>query len=464
MSGVALQITVIVLLTLINGLFAMSETALVSSRKARLKQRAEAGDRGGRAALELADSPNRFLSTVQIGISLVGVLAGAFGGATLAGPLADALRAIPALEPYAGAVAFGTVVVAITYLSLIIGELVPKRLALNGAEAVASRVAGPMRLISAITAPAVWFFSVSTEGVLRLLGVRRTGAPPVSEQEVQILMEEGAQAGVFEEEERDLVQRALKLDDRPVRELMTPRPNVVWLNADDPPEEILRQAREAGHSFFPVARRDLDDLLGIASVKEAWARQAPGKSADLSSSLQRAPLVPEGAPATKALEAFKRSGLPVALVIDERGHIEGLVTLTDVLEALIGEVPEEGERVCRDTHSTPCRRLVNGGRPARGERAEGSFGARHAASRGGGRLPYGRRYGDGQPRARSGRWRSLRLGGIYCRGLGHGRAACRQGASNSLLREVWPRTHAVDVLAFRARIPYTNDGTGLYRK
>src|SRR5215203_4860507 len=311
MGGVALQIAVIVVLALLNGLLAMSETALISSRKARLKQRAEAGDRGARAALGLAESPNRFLSTVQIGISLVGVLAGAFGGATLA--------------PYAGPLAFGTVVVAITYLSLIIGELVPKRLALSGAEAVASRVAGPMRLLSAITAPAVWFLSVSTEGVLRLLGAHRTGAPPVSEQEVEILMEEGAQAGVFEEEERDLVRRALRLD------------------ADDPPEEILRRARDVGHSFFPVARGDLDDLLGIASVKEDWARQASGKNADLLDSLQRSPLVPEGAPATSALEAFKRSGLPVSLVIDERGHIEGLVTLTDVLEALIGEVPDEDE-------------------------------------------------------------------------------------------------------------------------
>jgi putative hemolysin len=341
MSGVALQIAVIVVLALLNGLLAMSETALVSSRKARLKQRAEAGDRGARVALRLAESPNRFLSTVQIGISLVGVLAGAFGGATLAGPLADALRSVPALEPYAEPMAFGTVVVAITYLSLIIGELVPKRLALNGPEMVASRVAGPMRLLSAITAPAVWFLSVSTEGVLRLLGVRRTGAPPVSEQEVEILMEEGAQAGVFEEEERDLVRRALRLDDRPARDLMTPRPNVVWLDADDPPEEILRRAREAGHSFFPVARRDLDNLLGIASVKEAWARQASAKNANLLGSLRRSPLVPEGAPATSALEAFKRSGLPVSLVIDERGHIEGLLTLTDVLEALIGEVPDE---------------------------------------------------------------------------------------------------------------------------
>src|SRR5215218_1294718 len=343
MPTIALQITVIVLLTLLNGFFAMSETALVSSRKARLRQRAGEGDVGASSALELADSPNRFLSTVQIGISLIGILAGAFGGATLAEPLANALRTVPALAPYAGPVAFGAVVVAITYLSLIIGELVPKRLALNNAEGVASRVSGLMRLLSVLTSPAVWFLSVSTEAVLGLLRARSAPEVPVSEQEVEILMEEGAQAGVFEEEERDLVRRALRLDDRPVRELMTPRPNVVWLDADDQPEEILRRAREAGHSFFPVARRDLDDLLGITSVKETWARQASGKNADLLGSLQRSPLVPEGAPATSALEAFKRSGLPVSLVIDERGHIEGLVTLTDVLEALIGEVPDEDE-------------------------------------------------------------------------------------------------------------------------
>jgi putative hemolysin len=343
MSSAAFQIAVIVFLILLNGFFAMSETALVSSRKARLRQRAEEGDGGARAALELADSPNRFLSTVQIGISLIGVLAGAFGGATLAEPLAGALRSVPALAPYAGPIAFGAVVVAITYLSLILGELVPKRLALNGAEVVASRVSGPMRLISVITSPAVWFLSASTEAVLWLLRARSGSVSPVSEQEVEILMEEGARAGVFEEEERDLVRRALRLDDRPVRELMTPRPKVAWLDADDPPEEVLRQAREAGHSYFPIARGELDDLLGIASVKDAWAQQAVGEPVDLLGSLRRSPLVPEGAPATDALEAFKRFGLPVALVIDERGDIEGLVTLTDVLAALVGEVPDEDE-------------------------------------------------------------------------------------------------------------------------
>jgi putative hemolysin len=343
MSSVVLQIAIIVLLILLNGLFAMAETALVSSRKARLRQRAEEGNKGARTALELADSPNRFLSTVQIGISLIGVLAGAFGGATIAEPLSGALRVVPVLAPYAVPIAFGIVVVGITYLSLILGELVPKRLALNGAEVVASRVAGPMRLLSMITSPVVWFLSFSTETVLRLLRVRPPAESPVTEQEVEILMEEGARAGVFEDEERDLVRSALQLDDRPVRELMTPRPKVVWLDADDPPEEIRRLVAESRNSYFPVARGDLDDLLGIASVKDAWTRQASGQSADLLGSLRPSPFVAEGAPATDALEAFKRSSLPLALVIDERGHIEGLIALSDVLEALVGDVPEEDE-------------------------------------------------------------------------------------------------------------------------
>ena len=176
-----------------------------------------------------------------------------------------------------------------------------------------------------------------------MIGVRQADAAPVSEQEVEILMEEGARAGVFEEEERDLVARALRLDDRPVRGLMTPRPNVVWLDADDPPEEVLRLARESRHSYFPVARGDLDEFLGIASVKDAWARGVDEQPAELLGTLRRPALIFEGAPATRALAAFKRSGLPLALVIDERGHIEGVVTLTDVLEALVGEVPDEDD-------------------------------------------------------------------------------------------------------------------------
>jgi putative hemolysin len=218
MTTLVFQSATVVLLILLNGLFSMSETALVSARKAGLRQRADAGDNGARSALELANSPNRFLSTVQVGISLIGVLSGAVGGAAIAEPLAGAFSgAVPGLAPYAGAISFGAVVGLITYLTLILGELVPKRLALNGAETVASRVAGPMRSLSTLASPAVWFLGVSTDAVLRLLRVRPSDEPPVSEREVEILLEEGALAGVFEYEERDLARRALRLDDRCAR-------------------------------------------------------------------------------------------------------------------------------------------------------------------------------------------------------------------------------------------------------
>jgi len=341
-----LEVAVVVALILLNGVFAMSETALISAREARLKERAEAGSGGAEAALELAGSPNRFLSTVQIGISLVAVLSGAFGGAALAGPLADLLRNVPALAPYANGLAFGAVVLGITYLSLILGELVPKRLALNAPEAVASRVSRPMRLLSVLASPAVWFLGLSTEAVLRLLpGGRRSEEPPVTEGEVEILLEAGAQAGVFEEAERDMVGNIFRLGDRRVREIMTPRPRVVWLDADDTPEEHWAQVVASRHSHFPVAKGDLDDLLGLASIKDALARaRFDGSSPpDLTASLIPPPIVSEGAPALELLETFKKSGLRVAIVVDERGGIEGLVTLADVLEAIVGELPDADE-------------------------------------------------------------------------------------------------------------------------
>lgn len=338
----AFEVLVVVALTLLNGFFAMSETAMVSARRARLQERSERGDQRALLALELAESPNRFLSAVQIGISLIGVLAGAIGGAALASPLAEVLRAVPLIAPHAEVIAFGLVVAAITYLSLIVGELVPKRLALGAPEAIASCIARPLVLFSTLASPVVWFLGVSTDAVLRLLRIRRLEEPPVTEQEVEILLEQGAEAGIFEEEERDLARRALRLDDTPVRELMTPRPLISWLDVDDRPETHRRLVVESRHSWFPVARGNLDHVLGLASVKDAWVRAAEeGRVVDIVGSLRSSPMVPEGAPVTGALETFKRSGLPIALVVDERGEVEGLITPTDILEALVGDLSDE---------------------------------------------------------------------------------------------------------------------------
>lgn len=213
--------------------------------------------------------------------------------------LAGVLAAVPALSPYATPISFTVVVAGITYLSLAIGELVPKRLALNDPEAVASRMAGPMRTLSVVASPAVRLLAASTEATLKMLGARRSEEPPVTEGEVEVLLEEGARAGVFEEAERDLVERAPRLDDRPVRELMTPRPKIIWLDAADPPEEHRRVVAQSRHSYYPVALGDLDELSGLASTKEAGARVLGGEPADLLGTLRRPPLVSEGAPATE---------------------------------------------------------------------------------------------------------------------------------------------------------------------
>jgi putative hemolysin len=249
------------------------------------------------------------------------------------------LRRVPGLASYSWAVAFGIVVTGITYLSLIIGGLVPKRLALNDPETVASRLARSMRFLSTLASPGVWLLAASTEVVLRLLGARRSDDPPLTEQEVEALLAEGERAGIFEEE-KELVGRALGLDDRAVSELMMPGPKIIWLDTEDPPQEHRRLVVEHRHSYYPVARGDLDNLLDLASVKDAWARMMAGEHVDLLEALRQPIFVPEGVPATAALESFKSSGVPVALVIDERGNCEGLVTPADILEALVGEVPD----------------------------------------------------------------------------------------------------------------------------
>lgn len=344
MSDLTFEILFIVLLIIVNGVFSMSEIAIISARKARLQQWANEGNEKARAALDLASSPNRLLSTVQIGITLIGILAGVFGGATIAEKLAVRLGTIPLLAPYSNAVALGVVVLGITYLTLVIGELVPKRLALHNAEGIACSVAASMRMLSRMASPAVHLLSISTDAVLSILGIRPVAQPPVTEEEINILIEQGMKTGAFEEAERDMVEHVFRLGDLRAGALMTPRTEIAWLDIDESPEEIRNKIAQSGHSRFPVCQGSLDNILGIVQVKDLLSRNMVGKPADLKASMRRPLFVPESTHGLKVLELFKQSGIHISLVVDEYGSIQGLLTLKDIMEEIVGEIPSIEER------------------------------------------------------------------------------------------------------------------------
>jgi putative hemolysin len=342
MPAIGFELVVMLLLILANGVFATAEMALVSARKARLQEWADAGNPRARAALELAQHPGEFLSTVQIGITLVGILAGAFGGARLAAPLADAWRPLPGIGPSSETLSLGLVVGAIAYLSLVVGELVPKQLALTSPERIATALAGPMRLVARLMSPAVRLLSRSTAAVLGLLRVRPVPEPPVTEVEIRLMMQQGAQAGVFEAAEHAMVQSVFRLGDRRIGALMTPRTDVVWLDLDDPPEEQRRCLLETGHSWLPVGRGALDHLVGIARAKDLLVPLLTGQLAAFEVLIRPPVVVPESLPALRVVERFRQAGLHLALVVDEYGGIQGLVTPIDLLEALVGDLPDAG--------------------------------------------------------------------------------------------------------------------------
>ncbi|MEJ2709973.1 MAG: hemolysin family protein [Anaerolineales bacterium] len=343
MPNAVIEIVVIFLLILVNGLLAMAEIAIVSSRKVRLQQRAEEGDERSGSALELAREPDDFLSTVQVGITLVGVLTGAFGGATVADKLAVGIQDIPALAPYSHAIALVTVVLVITYFSLVLGELVPKRLALYNPERIAAMVAGPMRALSKVALPLVRLLSASTRVILRLLGVKPSQEPPITEEEVKVMLDVGTQAGVFEEVEQELVARVFRLGDRTVDSLMTPRTEIIWLDLEDPSEVNRRKITESPYSRLPVAVGDLDHMQGIIQAKSLLARCMAGEDFNLRAALAPPQYVPESMPAFRMLEFFRTSRVHIALVIDEFGGLQGLVTLSDILEAIVGDMLLKGK-------------------------------------------------------------------------------------------------------------------------
>ncbi len=342
---VLFESTVILLLILANGVFALAEIAVVSARKARLEGALEEGDHAARAVLDLKAAPDRFLSTVQVGITLIGVVAGAYAGATISQKLAVALAQVGWLAPYATNLAFVIVVAAITFLSVVLGELVPKQLALVHPEGMAKALAGPMRGLSAAAAPLIWLLSKSSNLVLRLMRVRPSSEPAVTAEEIKVILEQGAQAGVLERGEHTLVGRVMEFVDRRVSSLMTPRTQIVWVDANAPIGENMRIMCDAVHSYFPVCDGEIERVLGVVSVKDLWKQLARDKHVpDLKTSLMSAPHVPESMPALKLLETFKQSGRHIALVLDEYGGVAGLVTLHDLLEALVGTMPAPEEQ------------------------------------------------------------------------------------------------------------------------
>lgn len=346
MTNATLEVAIIVCLLAANGLFAMTEIAVVSARKIRLRQMAEAGDTRARAALDLAESPNRFLATVQVGITLVGVLAGAFGGATLAEEIAAALPAdLPLIGAYRDAIGVAIVVAGITFGSLILGELVPKRIGLNNPEKVARLMAGPMNKLSRVARPLVWLLGVTTEFFLWLIRLRKPTAPPVTEEEVKGLIIEGVQAGVFDRREPAMVAGVLALDRLPVCDIMTPRAKIIWINREDSHEDVWHKIVVSGHSHYPVYEKDRDQVAGVISVKAIYANLAAGIPVRVGDLLAPAVFVSGKTTAASLLEQFQRTGRHYALVTNDAGRVVGWITLIDVMEAIVGEFPAPAERL-----------------------------------------------------------------------------------------------------------------------
>ncbi|MDJ0799752.1 MAG: hemolysin family protein [Calothrix sp. MO_167.B12] len=337
------ELLIIFLLILGNGLFVMSELAIVSARKVRLQQLAERGDTKAGTALKLATAPNQFLGTVQIGITLLTILSGAYGEGTIAKRIIPILTAINLQPAYAQQLANVIAIIIITYLTLTIGELVPKRLALNNPESIAMLISIPMQILSTISAPIVYLLSVSTEFILQLLRIKPSTEPQVTEEEVRVLIEQGTEEGTFEAAEQDIVERVFRLGDRPLNAFMTPRLDVVWLDLEDSPEKNRQKIIDNGYSRYPVCQGSLDDVVGIVAVTDLLARSFCGQNLDLNISLRQPVFVPENTPGLKVLEVFRQTLSHMALIVDEYGVIQGLVTLNDVMIEIVGEVPDDEE-------------------------------------------------------------------------------------------------------------------------
>ena len=330
------DVLVIAGLIVLNGLFAMSELAIVSARPARLKMAADKGSQSARTALELAADPGRFLSTVQIGITLVGILAGAYSGASLGGPTGERLVALGLPDRYAEEAGFALVIVLTTYFSLVVGELVPKQIALRAAEPIALVAARPMAIVARVTAPFVWLLDNSSSLLLRLMGVRKSGEAEVTAEELHMMFAEATRSGVLEEEERQIMTGIMKLADRPVRELMTPRTEIDTVDRRATEDDIRAAIKASPHSLLPVADGAPDNIVGVVKVRDIQAALLAGKKVQLARLMKKAEVIPDQLDAMDALRILQQSGVSMALVHDEYGHLEGIVTPADLLSAIVG--------------------------------------------------------------------------------------------------------------------------------
>ena len=335
------EILIIILLILVNGVLSMSEAAMLSTRKTKLQQLAKLGDKAARSALELLDNPNVFLSMIQIAITLIGVLAGAVGGATLSTPLAEQLGKVEFLSSHANSIAITFVVLTITILTIWLGELVPKRIGLHSPEKITKIVAGPLFLLSKLFSPIIKIMSNATDLVLKLIGIRPSDEPPITEEELQVLIDQGTQAGIFEEAEQDMVEGVFSLGDQRVYSLMTPRTEIVWLDIDDTTDVILEKIANCPYSRFPVRQDSLEAIVGIVKSRDLLVTSLSGKEIKLKELVKPAYFIPETMLASRALEILKEKNTELLLVVDEFGGLQGLLTINDILEEIVGEM--EGE-------------------------------------------------------------------------------------------------------------------------
>jgi putative hemolysin len=330
------DLAIILALVVINGVFAMSELAIVSAKTSTLEAKAEAGSTSARTAIALAADPGKFLSTVQIGITLIGIIAGAYSGASLGGPVGERMAALGLPAQYADETGFAVVIALTTYLSVVVGELVPKQLALRNAVPLALIMARPMAFLSRAAAPLVWLLDTSSAAIIRLFGIRRTDEASVTAEELHMIFAEATRSGAIEAEQRQLLTGVVRLAERPVREMMTPRTAVDWIEADADTAEIRQTIEDSPHSLMPVADGSPDTILGVVKVREVLAAMVAGEAVSIRAMMRRVEVVPDQLDAMDALRVLQSSEVAMALVHDEYGHFEGLVTPVDLLTAIVG--------------------------------------------------------------------------------------------------------------------------------